>query len=427
MQEEKKFRAKTFVTLFFIGMAYAITYAVPFVQYVFYDTTLHALGATNAQLGTLVAIFGIGNIAGAPLGGILSDKYNHKFLYLGGLLGTSILSVIWAYNLSYQYSLFVYAGLAITGLFLLFPAHIKIVRSLVDESRQGKVFGFAESFAGIGSTIVNAIALSVFAKYANEIYGFKAVLIFFAICGVLCTAVLYFLIESPKKSKQTDTKEVVSTEKITLKDFFIVLKCPGTWFSGIAVFATYTLYCSLSYFTPYFTNVLGVSVVFSGALAVVRTYGLRFVLCPIGGVLGDKFNSVTKVLLISWIGAAATMATIMFLPEGTGIPVAIALMLLFGVFVFSARGTMFAVPSEVNIPVKYAAITAGIVCAIGYSPDLFQFIMFGNWIDQYGNDAYTMIFTYNIVVCAIGVVSALLTFRYKKRLGRQVVPAMDAA
>ncbi|WP_243545743.1 MFS transporter [Pseudodesulfovibrio tunisiensis] len=416
MREERGFSVKTFVALFFIGMAYAITYAVPFVQYVFYDTTLHALGATNAQLGTLVAIFGIGNIAGAPIGGILSDKYNHKLLYLGGLLGTSLLSLIWAYNLNYQFSLLVYAGLAITGLFLLFPAHIKIVRSLVDESRQGKVFGFAESFAGIGSTIVNAIALSVFAKYANEIYGFKAVLIFFAACGVICTAILYFLIDGPDKKTEEKTEEKKAKDKITIKDFFIVLKCPGTWFSGIAVFATYTLYCSLSYFTPYFTNVLGVSVVFSGALAIIRTYGLRFVLCPVGGFLGDKFNSVTKVLMVSWIGAAATLLTIMFLPEGTAIPIAIALMLVFGVFVFSARGSMFAVPSEVGIPVKYAAITGGIVCAIGYSPDLFQFILFGNWIDTYGNAAYTMIFTYNIVVCSLGVISALLTFRYKRKL-----------
>jgi len=419
MQESKGFNTKTFVTLFFIGMAYAITYAVPFVQYVFYDTTLHALDATNAQLGTLVAIFGIGNILGAPIGGILADKYNHKLIYLAGLLGTSMLSVLWAFNLNYNFSIFIFAGLAITGLFLLFPAHIKIVRSLVDESKQGKIFGFAESAAGIGSTIVNAIALTVFAKYANEIFGFKAVLIFFAICGVVCTAILYYLLEAPekKKAKAASSKD---SDKITIKDFFIVLKCPGTWFAGIAVFSTYTLYCSLSYFTPYFTNVLGVSVVFSGALAIIRTYGIRFFMSPVGGFLGDKFNSVTKVLFVSWLGAIVLLLTIMFLPTGTSIGIAITLMILFSIFVFTARGAMFAVPSEVQIPIKYAAITAGIVCAIGYSPDLFQFILFGNWIDTYGNDAYTMIFTYDIVMCVVGLISALLTFKYKKSLSKMV-------
>ncbi len=146
-----------------------------------------------------------------------------------------------------------------------------------------------------------------------------------------------------------------------------------------------------------------------------------------GGVLGDKFGSVTKVLLLSWIGAAVVVTAIMVLPPETPIAVAVILMLLMGVFTFTARGTMFAVPSEVRIPVKYAAITAGIVCAIGYSPDLFIFILFGHWLDTYGNAAYNYIFIYDIVMCALGVVSALLTFRYKRRFAEQVGVPVEAA
>lgn len=426
MAQSRSFSLKTFITLFFCGMAYAITYAAPFVQYVFYDPTLKALGATNAQLGILVMIFGWGNIVGAPLGGILSDKFNHKTLYICGLMGTSLLSILLAYNLNYDFALFVFAGFAVTGLFLLFPAHIKIVRLLTDENNQGKIFGFAEAFAGLGSVIVNAIALTVFAWYIEEVMGFKAVLIFFGVCGFICSAVLYFLVDGPAKLREKGTI-AARQSKITLKDFFIVLRCPGTWFAGIAVFCTYTLYCSISYFTPYFTNVLGVSVVFSGGLAIIRTYGIRFVMSPVGGFLGDKVGSVTKILMISWIGAAAVVATIMFLPPNTPIAIAIMLMLLMGVFTFTARGTMFAVPSEVKIPVKYAAITAGIVCAIGYCPDLFIFILFGHWIDTYGNAAYNYIFIYDIVVCLIGVCSALMTFRYKRSLPDALAEEAQAA
>lgn len=413
------FSLKTFVTLFFCGMAYAITYAAPFVQYVLYNPTLKALGATNAQLGILVMIFGWGNILGAPVGGILSDRLNHKTLYILGLLGTSGLSIMLACNLNYAFACWVFAGFAVTGLFLLFPAHIKIVRLLTDEKNQGKIFGFAEAFAGLGSVIINAIALWVFARYLDEVLGFQAVLIFFGICGALCSIALYFLVDGPVKLRERGAIEK-HTDPVTLKDFFIVLRCPGTWFAGIAVFSTYTLYCSLSYFTPYFTNVLGVSIVFSGSLAIIRTYGIRFIMAPVGGMLGDKFGSVTKVLLVSWLGAAIIVAIIMFLPPDTPLWVAIALMLGMGVLTFTARGTMFAVPSEVKIPVKYAAITAGIVCAIGYSPDLFIFILFGHWLDAYGNAAYNYIFLYDIVVCLIGVTSALLTFRYKRRFAEQL-------
>lgn len=427
MSKARAFSPKTFITLFFCGTAYAITYAAPFVQYVLYDPTLKALGATNAQLGILVMIFGWGNIVGAPLGGIISDKFNHKVLYIGGLLGTSLLSILLAFNLNYDFALAVFAGFAVTGLFMLFPAHIKVVRLLTDENNQGKIFGFAEAFAGLGSVIINAIALWVFAMYVDEVMGFKYVLIFFGLCGIACSVALYFLVDGPAKLKERGTIDA-NRDPITLKDFFIVLRCPGTWFAGIAVFSTYTLYCSISYFTPYFTNVLGVSVVFSGSLAIIRTYGIRFVMSPVGGVLGDKVGSVTKVLMISWLGAAAVVATIMFLPPETPLAVAIALMLLMGVFTFTARGTMFAVPSEVRIPVKYAAITAGIVCAIGYSPDLFIFILFGHWLDTYGNAAYNYIFIYDIAMCLLGVGSAILTFRYKRRFAQQVgVPVETAA
>ena len=68
-----------------MGLAFAVVYATPFVQYVFYDDLAGALHASNTQLGFLIAIFGIGNLL-APLGGALSDKFNTKKVYLLGCL-----------------------------------------------------------------------------------------------------------------------------------------------------------------------------------------------------------------------------------------------------------------------------------------------------------------------------------------------------
>lgn len=110
-----------------MGLAFAVVYATPFVQYVFYDDLAGALHATNTQLGFLIAIFGIGNLL-APFGGALSDKFNTKKVYLLGMFITCALNFFLAMNMSYTFAIFIWAGLAVAGLILYFPAHTKLVR-----------------------------------------------------------------------------------------------------------------------------------------------------------------------------------------------------------------------------------------------------------------------------------------------------------
>lgn len=108
---------KQLLIVFFMGLAFAVVYATPFVQYVFYDDLAGALHATNTQLGFLIAIFGIGNLL-APFGGALSDKFNTKKVYLLGMFITCALNFLLAMNMSYTFAIFIWAGLAVAGLIL---------------------------------------------------------------------------------------------------------------------------------------------------------------------------------------------------------------------------------------------------------------------------------------------------------------------
>ena len=113
---------KQLLIVFFMGLAFAVVYATPFVQYVFYDDLAGALHATNTQLGFLIAIFGIGNLL-APFGGALSDKFNTKKVYLLGMFITCALNFLLAMNMSYTFAIFIWAGLAVAGLILYFPIY----------------------------------------------------------------------------------------------------------------------------------------------------------------------------------------------------------------------------------------------------------------------------------------------------------------
>src|SRR5699024_8544568 len=95
-------RIKMLLTIFFMGAGYSLVYALPFIQYMFYEPMRQALGATNAQLGTLIMLFGLGNIFGAPIGGWVADKFNHKTVYMVSLIANSLLCFFFAFNLSYN-------------------------------------------------------------------------------------------------------------------------------------------------------------------------------------------------------------------------------------------------------------------------------------------------------------------------------------
>ena len=383
---------KQLLIVFFMGLAFAVVYATPFVQYVFYDDLAGALHATNTQLGFLIAIFGIGNLL-APFGGALSDKFNTKKVYLLGMFITCALNFFLAMNMSYTFAIFIWAGLAVAGLILYFPAHTKLVRLVGDEESQGTIFGFTESACGLASVIINFIALGLYAKVAvgamGGVAGLKAVIISYGAVGLIATIALVFLLPDPEKEgKGQDGGDSGQETKLSMKEWAGVFKDPRTWFAGIAVFATYSTYQTLSYFTPYFTNVLGATVVGSGAIAIIRTYGIRIVGAPL---------------------------IFMFMPAGVPSVLLTVMTLVIGFMVHIARGAMFAVPSEVKIPRRYAASTAGVVCAIGFCPDLFQAAMYGHWLDTCGNAGYTRIFIYIIAIMVVGVINGVATVVYKKK------------
>ena len=144
--DKKALNIKQFTIIFFLGLGYTIVYATPFIQYVFYDSLVEALQCTNQQLGYLITIFGIGNLL-APFGGALSDKFNTKKIYIFAMLMICALNVIFTLNMNYSFSLVIWGGFAIFGLFLYFPAHTKLTRLVGSESQQGTILDLQKLFA----------------------------------------------------------------------------------------------------------------------------------------------------------------------------------------------------------------------------------------------------------------------------------------
>ena len=413
-----KLSVKTFVQLFILGTCWTIVYALPFIHYILYDPLLEQLGCSNTQLGLLMTIFGLGNIFGAPVGGWLADRFDYKKIFVASIVLNGVLSIIFASHITYATAVGIWLLMAVDVLVMNYPCHIKIVRMLASDADQGKIFGMNESFVGITSTIVNAILLGIFAKLGSSAWGFQVVVYVIGGIALVLAIPTYFVMKDIAKNEAkiaTQTKEE-KKEKMTGKDFMEIIKNPATWLIGFGIFSVYTCAVSMSYFTPYFTAVMGGTVAVSGFISLVRTYGLRLVGAPIGGWLSDRLHSVSKVLIVVYVIGIISLLTLVGFVNYLTAGVFIFITLVVGTIVYMGKGSYYALVSELEVPRERSASTIGVAAALGFSPDIFLFPLVGFLIDNYGNDGYKYLFILQMAVFALGILGSLYCLHYKKKL-----------
>ena len=415
-------KSKSVGWLFFqiaaIALAWEVVYMIPFIQYTLYDPILKALNCTNAQLGFLVSIYGLGNVFGAPIGGWLADKFNYKKIVLLSVLLNGVISILFAFNMSYTFALITWIACAVTSLVMNYPAIVKLLR-VVGKDNPGKIYGFNEAAVGIVSTILGAIMLYVCTRFVNAAVGMKWAMIVLGIISFVSAIVLWIAVKDVDVNEAMSTEKEEPSEKITAKDFLVVIKSPETWLVAIGIFCAYSFSCTMSYFTPYVTDVLGGSVALGGALAIIRQHGLKLVGAPLGGAIADKLKSPTKVLMIVYIGGIITILLFLNLPATVSMTIFIILTFVVGIIAYMGKGVYYAVQNEVNIPVKYSATTIGIAAILGFSPDIFLFVLIGHWIDNYGALGYTYTFIFQMGILVVGILSAIYILRRKKKIAKK--------
>ena len=400
-----------------IALAWEVVYMIPFIQYTLYDPMLNALQCSNTQLGFLLSIYGLGNVFGAPIGGWLADKFDYKKITLWSVILNGVISILFAFNMNYTFALITWVACSVNSLVMNYPSIVKLLR-VVGKDMPGKIFGFNEAAVGVISTILGAILLYVCTRFVDAAAGMKWAMIVLGIISFISALLLWVAVKDVDVNSAiaVEKPEQEPQEKIGAKDFLVVLKAPETWLVAIGIFCAYSFSCTMSYFTPYVTDVLGGSVALGGALAIIRQHGLKLVGAPFGGILADKLKSPTKVLLIVYIGGIITILLFLRLPATASMAVFIALTFVVGIIAYMGKGVYYAVQNELNIPIKYAATTTGIGAILGFSPDVFLFVLIGHWIDTYGALGYTYTFLFQLGIMVVGVFSALFILRRKKKM-----------
>ena len=142
---------------------------------------------------------------------------------------------------------------------------------------------------------------------------------------------------------------------------------------------------------------------------------MQIVGAPIGGVITDRLKSPSKVLIVVYIIGLAGLIYMLVPKASITVPTVIIITLALSFFVYIGRGAYYATLTEAGVPRELSASTIGIAAAVGFSPDLFQFTLFGYWLDTQGNKAFNYIFIYQIIVLGIGILAALAIIKMSKK------------
>jgi len=395
---------RKYLTILALSMAGGSIYTLPYLKYVFYDTQIEVMGINNTQSGFLLSMYALGCMLSYIPGGLITDKISPRKAISYSLLATAGLGFLYAFTFNFYLSLGIWFLFALTTAFVFWTALMKAVGMAGTREEQARMYGLYYAGNGICGAIANSLALQAFTYGSDPRQSLFFAVAVMSICIALSAVFVFFVLED-------GMVESSSEDKFNFAVVGEVFRNPMIWVFSFIVFSGYAIYSSTSYFTPYLTSVVGLSVEESGVYSIFRQY-LFYLLAPFGGFLADKiFHSTSKLFVVLFGILALTIGGVMFLPSTMSTTAISVYTLLPGAFGLMLYGLVFSVVREAGIPLRIAGTAIGIASIIGYTPDFFFSAMFGSWLDAHGNGGYAMIFTFLAAVAVLGMTASFIVFK----------------
>lgn len=391
-------------------------YKLPSLKDAFYVPMQEYFHLTNGEIGNAMSINSIVTTIGFFLSIYISDRLPRRFTMSVSLIATGLLGIYLSTMPGYWGILFVWALFGVTCDMLNWPVLLKSVSLLGDNTQQGRLFGFFETGRGIVDTIIAFSALAIFAWFGGGYLGFKAGILFYSAIAILVGVVLFFAMkgcaEEPVSTKVSEEKK---TENAGLGQ---VLKNKTVWLIAFSVFCVYAVYCGLTFFIPFLSNVYALPIALVGAYGIINQYCLKMVGGPIGGLIADKvLKSPSKYLFYTFIISAIMLVVLILLPhKHMSVYLGMVCTLLFGAVVFTQRAVFFAPIGEAGISEKNTGAAMALGSFIGYAPAMFCYSLYGHILDANpGLIGYQIVFGLMAVFACLGIcISGLLIKNIRK-------------
>ncbi len=390
-----------------------IIYFLPFLGEVYYLPLQKALGLSKTQLGILESVFGTTSLIFCFPGGWLADRVSPRKLISFSCISTGVAGFYFATFPSYAISLAIHAFWGVTITLTFWSAMIKATRNWAPAKRQGRAFGVLEGGRGVAEAVISSVILAVFASLGSGKFGLAWIIVLFSIMDILVGVLTWFVLDD---STQPSSEE---QDRIRLSDINKVLKMPVVWLISIVILSSYSAYWGLDFYTPYATEVFGMTVIFGGAIAVGKMW-IKPLPAAAAGFLADRIG-VSRTVAWSFLVLIVSFAISAATP---GNPKYIFMMLVnfavASVAVFASRGVYFALLEEGNIPLALTGTAVGTISIIGYTPDIFMPVLGGVLLDRYpGAPGYRYVFLFMMGMSVLGLLAALMIMRQSVKQQRK--------
>lgn len=394
--------------LVILTIAGSLIYGLPYFRSYYYDAYLETYHLTNTQMGTFGSIFGILGAVSYLFGGVVADMISPRKIMSVSLILTGAAGLLHLMNPSYGMLVIIYLIWGFTSLFAFWPALLKGLRGIASEHEQSKAYGFMEGGRGIVNAIHLAITLAIFnflSKTAGNLGGLNGVITFYSVIVILLGILVFFLM----KNENTGEK----AEKFNFKQVITVIKMPAIWILSLILCCTYTMNISFYYFTPYATSAFGITATAAAIVTMMSQY-IRPVGSMGGGILADRLGR-SKVMFIGFFLMGVSTFVIALFPN-MSVPLFIGVCAVIYLGMYLNYGIVFSMMEEGGVPANVAGTAIGVVCTLGYLPEVICPTLAGHVLDTYTELGYKYYFIGVGIVMVVGIAALLIWNRYLANL-----------
>ena len=412
MEKISKLRKNLFV-LVVISIAGAMIYGLPYFRSYFYDAYLETYHLTNTQFGTFGSMFGIFGMISYLFGGVVADMISPRKLMSVSLILTGAGGLLHLLNPNYVMLLCIYGMWGFTSLFAFWPSLLKALREIASENEQSKAYGFMDGARGIVYAIDGACIVAIFAyfsKISGDAAGLSGVITYYSIISIVLGVLVYILL---KEEGHDEKKQSEEREKISVSQVMEVIKMPAVWILSAILCCTYVMNIAFYYFTPYATSKFKMAAA-AGAFITIAAQYVRPVASFGGGIIADKLGR-SKVMYVTFSLMAAGTLLMVIMPNISS-TMFIALCIIVYIGMYGGYSLVFSMMEEGGIPVKVAGTAIGLVCTLGYLPEVAVPFISGKLLDVYGELGYKYMFIGMTVIMIIGILMLIVWDRYVKSL-----------